>query len=127
MDVPPALGHHTWLIPDGYLPPGTADGLDSHEAVCVLNTGSDTVDIEVTIYLSDDPPLGPFCFSVAGERTHHARLDHLVTDDGGRIPVDVPYAIVVRASEPVTVQHSRMDMRSSRMGLMTTMAQALPD
>ncbi|TVP73136.1 MAG: sensory rhodopsin transducer [Nitriliruptor sp.] len=127
MDTPTALGQRVWLIPDGYLPPGMADGLDSHEAVCILNTGGDPVDIEVTIYLSADPPLGPFRISVAGERTEHARLDHLVADDGARIPVDVPFAMVVRASAPITVQHSRMDMRSSRMGLMTTMAHPLPD
>jgi hypothetical protein len=117
-----ALGAHRWLIPDGYLPVGEADGLDSHEAVCVLNTGTDDAHLELLIYLEDAAPIGPFEVVVPGERTKHVRTDHLETDDGRRVPRDVPYAVLVTSDVAVTVQHSRMDVRSPSMTLMTTAA-----
>jgi hypothetical protein len=122
MSRPQSFGARRWLIPDGFLPRGTADGLDSHEAVCVLNTGEDDADLELTIYLEDAPPIGPFKVVVPAQRTRHLRTDRLQTEDGRRIPHDVPYAVVVASSIEVSVQHSRMDMRSSNMALMTTAA-----
>lgn len=117
-----ALGGRTWLIPDGYQPVGDAGDLDSHEAVCVLNTGVQVAHLELTAYLEDAPPVGPFQIEVAGQRTRHIRVDSLVTSHGERVPVDVPYAMVVNSDVPISVQHSRMDLRSPSMALMTTLA-----
>lgn len=122
-----ALGSRRWLIPDGYLPTGSADGLDSHEAVCVLNTGAQDADLTFTIYLEDEPPLGPFEVRVPGERTRHVRTDHLTAADGRQVPRDVPYAVLVTSDVPVSVQHSRMDVRSTAMALMTTAAISVDD
>jgi hypothetical protein len=122
VNQPEAFGERRWLIPDGYLPRGTADGFDSHEAVCVLNTGGDDADLELIVYLEDAPPLGPFVVTVPAERTRHVRTDHLEATDGRRVPHEVPYAVLVTSTVPVSVQHSRMDTRSRSMALMTTAA-----
>ena len=40
-DAMPPIGHRTWAIAEGYIP-GRSTGpedLESHETVCVLNTG----------------------------------------------------------------------------------------
>lgn len=116
------LGATTWLIPDGYLPTGSADGFDSHEAFCVLNTGAQRADLEVWVYLEDDEPVGPVRLEIPARRTRHVRVDGLTLPDGRSVPRDVPYAAVVRSDVPVTVQYSRMDMRSPAMALATTMA-----
>lgn len=117
-----ALGARTWLIPDGYLPPGEADGLDSHEAICLLNTGPQDAQVVVTFYLEDAAPIGPVPVSLPAERTRHVRTDALVGADGRGVPVDEPYAMLVQSDLPISVQHSRMDLRSPRMALMTTAA-----
>jgi Anabaena sensory rhodopsin transducer len=35
-----AEGAHVWLIPDGYLPEASQGDQQSHEAICVLNSGT---------------------------------------------------------------------------------------
>lgn len=119
---PQAFGARRWLVPDGYLPRGTTEGFESHEAVCVLNTGGEDAELEITIYLEDTPPVGPFAVTVPAQRTRHVRTDHLETPDGRRVPHEVPYAVLVTSTVPVSVQHSRMDTRSRSMALMTTAA-----
>lgn len=122
-----ALGARTWLVADGYLPSGEADGLSSHEAVCVLNTGSQDATLELVVYYEDDEPVGPIRQLVPARRTRHLRMDELSLPDGRALPRDVAYALVVHSDTPVSVQYSRMDVRSPSMALMTTLAQPVPD
>ncbi len=58
-------------------------------------------------------------------RTHHIRLDRLISEDGREIPRGVPYAVLVESSVPVVVQYSRLDTAQSELALMTTMAYAV--
>jgi hypothetical protein len=117
-----ALGHRTWLIADGFIPTGEADGLESHEAICLLNTGQGPARVQVTAYLEDDDPLGPFLIEVPARRTRHVHVHALRDAAGASIPRDVPYALLLTSDVPVCVQHSRLDVRSANMALMTTMA-----
>lgn len=115
------LGRRCWVVPDGYLPRGKSDGLCSHEAVCLLNTGESDAHLALTVYLEDADPM-TFTASVPSRRTRHLRLDQF-RDPGGRsIPRETAFALTIRSDVPVVVQHSRMDVRSPRMALMTTMA-----
>lgn len=116
-----ALGHRCWVVPDGYLPGSEHEGAVSHEAVCVLNTGDGDANLTVSVYFEDAPPL-TFSASVPAERCRHLRVDEL-RDDGGRsVPTETPYAAVVRSDGPIVVQHSRLDVSSPRLALMTTIA-----
>lgn len=116
-----ALGRHSWVVPDGYLPNGEFDGFCSHEAVCLLNTGEVDARLELTVYLENSDPM-TFVAGVPGQRTRHVRVDQLRDADDRSVPRETPFALTVRSDVPVVVQYSRMDVSSPRMALMTTMA-----
>ena len=116
-------GHRIWYIPDGYLPPTSyAGSLISHEAVCVLNTGSEDAIVRLTIYFEDREPLRELSSRVPAERTVHIRLDKPEQIGNHKIPTGVPYAIRLESDVPVIVQHSRLDATQPALALFTTMA-----
>lgn len=115
-------GHRKWLIPDGYLPEKSNGDFVSHEAVCVLNTGSEDAQIRLTFYFEDRDPMTEFVTVCGARRTHHIRLDKLTDTNGLPVPRGVPYAIELESSVPVVVQHSRLDTSQEALALFTTMA-----
>jgi hypothetical protein len=116
------IGKKVWIIPDGFLPEKSNGDFVSHEAVCVLNTGNEKAEIDLTIYFEDREPMEDLTAVCEGRRTNHIRLDKIVDKNGEKIPVGVPYAIKVESSCPIVVQHSRMDTTQAEMTLMTTIA-----
>lgn len=120
-----ALGTRTWVIAEGYIPgasTGPAPQMTSHETLCILNTGDQEANIEITVYFDDREPVGPYRLRVSPQRTAHVRLNEL--DDPESIPADTDFASVVRADRPVVVQHTRLDSRQAENALMTTLAWA---
>jgi len=113
-------GTTRWIIPDGYLPSG-GQGLDSHEAICVLNTGDLPAQIIVRAYFSDRPPAQGQPVTIPAARDIHLRLDRPDELGGLAIPSETPYGLLVTSDRPVVVQHSRMDTRLGGMALFTTM------
>ena len=118
------LGKRFWAIPEGYLPaPGpNADdrALRSHESVCILNTGDQAADVQLTIYFADREPVGPYRVKVEARRTLHLRFDDLKEPEP--IPRETEFASVIEASSAVVVQHTRLDARKSPFALLSTMA-----
>lgn len=112
-------GARVWIIPDGYLPRG-GQGIDSHEAICVLNTGAEPAHLTVTAYYADRAPERGVSVTVPAERDVHLRLD-APAEIGLEIPQETPYGLRVESDRPVVVQHSRMDTRLGGMALFTTM------
>lgn len=117
-----AIGERTWVVPDCYLPATSSGDLVSHEAACVLNTGDQDARIAITAYFEDREPITGFRAVAGARRTLHIRLDHLVSPAGERIPVGVPYAILLASDVPITVQASRLDTTQTALTLMTTIA-----
>jgi hypothetical protein len=115
-------GSTIWFIPDGFIPEKSSGELESHEAICLLNTGTETADITVTVYFEEDEPIKNITFHVAGERTKHIRTGFLIGENEKKIPKGVPYALKVESNIPVIVQFSRMDATQAANTLMTTMA-----
>ena len=115
------IGQRRWAIAEGYIP-GRSNGpepaMESHEACCILNAGEADADIEITLYYSDRDPVGPYRFQVPARRTRHLRFNDF--DDPEPVPRDTPYASVIEASQPVVVQHTRLDSRQAENALMTT-------
>lgn len=122
--MPTSEGARVWLIPDGYMATPPADGkpYQSHEAVCILNTGPQDAHILLDIYFEDREPVKDIAVTVKADRTFHVRLDRPEHLGGATIPRDVPYAVRARADVPVIVQHSRLDTTQANMSLMTTIA-----
>lgn len=114
------VGERLWIIPDAYLPRG-GSGLDSHEAICVLNVGTATAQLILTAYFADRAPQRSTVIEVPGERDLHLRLDRPREIGGLVIPQETPYGLCVESDQPVVVQHSRMDTRLGGMALFTTL------
>lgn len=116
-----AKGHVFWVIPDGYIPPESSGSLESHESICVLNTGSKDAELEITIFFEDREPLEHIKAVVPGRRTKHIRTASLQANDQP-IPAGVPYAITVSSNVPIIVQYSRLDTTQSELALMSVVA-----
>lgn len=121
------IGHRRWAIAEGYIPAestGPEPAMTSHETLCVLNTGDQPADLEITIYFADRDPVGPYRERVPGRRTVHLRVNDL--SDPQPVPRDTDYAVVLQSSVPVVVQHTRLDSRQAENGLLSTMAFPIP-
>ncbi|HEY5232534.1 MAG TPA: sensory rhodopsin transducer [Verrucomicrobiae bacterium] len=122
------IGHTRWVIPEGYIPPGShgpAPEFTSHEAFCVLNTNETDAHLAVTIYYTDRDPVGPYRLTVAARRTKHFRFNNL--NDPEPIPLGTSYSSVIESDVPIIVQHTRLDSRQSENALMTTIAYPCPN
>lgn len=123
MTSSPAIGATRWVVADGYIPPestGPAPTMTSHESVCLLNAGPVDAVVEIVVYFTDRPPAGPFVLHVASQRAHHQRINDL--RDPESIPVGVDYSLVLSSTEPIVVQHTRLDSRQAANALMSTIA-----
>ena len=114
-------GKKTWLIPDAFYN-SHSNGQTSHESVCVLNTSDKDAVISMTLYFEDRDKMAGFDAMCLAGRTHHIRMDKLVSKSGETVPMDTPYAILVESSIEVVVQYSRLDTSQAEMALMTTVA-----
>ena len=122
-----AYGKKVWLFPDGFLHSVSLNDQVSHEAVCVLNTSDKDAKITLTLYFEDRDVMTGFTADCKAGRTHHIRLDRMVSENGEKIPRDVPYALLVESTEPVVAQYSRLDTSAVEMALMTTIAYPVED
>ncbi|MDY3248917.1 MAG: sensory rhodopsin transducer [Candidatus Choladocola sp.] len=109
------------MIPDCYWPDSANGEYVSHEAVCVLNTNTEDVTVELTLYFEDRDKMGGFAVTVPAERTKHIRLDQLLSKDGTAIPKATPYAMVIECDKDVTVQYTRVDTTQPELAIATTM------
>jgi len=118
-----ALGHKVWAIAEGYIPPsstGATRELISHETVCILNASEAAAQIEITVYFSDRVPVGPYRFTVEGQRTRHLRFNDF--SDPAPVPRGTDFATVIVSDLPIVVQHTRLDTRQPALALMSTVA-----
>ena len=81
-----AYGKKVWLIPDGFLHSVSLNDQVSHEAVCVLNTSDKDAKITLTLYFEDRDVMTGFTAECKAGRTHHIRLDRMVSENGEKIP-----------------------------------------
>jgi len=117
-------GKKVWMIPDGYIS-SVSHNIQSHDAVCVLNTSDIDAEISLTLYFENRDCLTCFRATCMAGRTHHIRMDKIVGENGEKVPVDTPYAILVESNIEIVVQYSRLDTTQCEMGLMTTIAYAV--
>lgn len=122
-----AYGKKVWLIPDGFLHSVSLNDQVSHEAVCVLNTSDKDATVTLTLYFEDRDVMTGFSAECKAGRTHHIRLDRLLSDKREPIPRDTPYALLVESTQPIVAQYSRLDTSAVEMALMTTIAYPVED
>jgi hypothetical protein len=114
------IGKTDWMIPDGYMNATKNGAFESHEAICVLNLADEDAKVDFSVYFEDRGPMKGFTQICPALRTKHIRLDMVVNAAGETIPRGTPYAVYVKSSIPVVVQHSRMDVSQPAMALMTS-------
>lgn len=115
------IGHKTWVIPGGRIPPhsaGREPSATSRDELCVLNTNEQGAQLEITVYYEDQPPVGPFRIYIEAQRMRVVRFNDLV--DPVPILLDVPYSAVIQSDQPIVVQFTRID--TSAGAITTTMA-----
>lgn len=122
-----ALGHRIWVFPDGYLPPRepydpelSRPGVQGHESLMVLNTGTQAARVTLQIYFPDREPWTVRLADVPGQRIGSVRLDEPIGSPGARLP-EGQYSLVVEADQPVVAQFGRMDIRQPNLAYYTVM------
>ncbi len=124
---PPKIGSKIWAIAEGYIPAyshGPQPEMLSHETASILNTGDDIAEIDLMIYFRDREPAGPFKIIVGARRTLHLRFNDL--KDPEVIPIGTDYSSVFISSQPVVIQHTRLDSRQEANALLSTIAYSAP-
>lgn len=120
------IGKTRWAIAEGFIPseslPGAGRPLLSHEAACILNAGDADADVEIMLYFMDREAVGPYRVTIGARRTLHLRFNELT--DPAPVPRDTDYASVITSTQPIVVQHTRLDSRRAQFALMTTTAYA---
>ncbi len=116
-------GKKEWFIPDAYFPADdNGHTYISHEAVCVLNTGDQDANIDITLYFEDAEPRCGFKAVCGARRTNHIRMDKIRDINGKGVERGVPYAMLVTSDVPVVVQYSRCDTTQSELAFMGLLA-----
>jgi hypothetical protein len=118
-----AIGRRRWAIAEGYIPAQSTDQsrpLVSHEAICILNSGSREAHVTVHAFFANREPAGPYRFTVPAQRTLHVRMNDL--RDPEPIPLATEYSSLIEADEPIVVQHTRLDSRKEALALLSTIA-----
>ena len=97
-----AIGRTRWVIPEGYIPPGSMVNADhalmSHEAACLLNAGGAEAHVEITLFFTDREPVGPYRVTLGARRTMHLRFNDL--EDPEPLPSGTSYASVIESDVP---------------------------
>jgi hypothetical protein len=118
-----AIGKKRWAIAEGYIPresTGDSRELVSHEAVCILNSGGDSANVELYVFFADREPAGPYGFTVPARRTLHIRMNDL--RDPEPVPPATEYSMLIESNVPIVVQHTRLDSRQAELALLSTIA-----
>ena len=104
-------GAYKWFIPDGYLPEKSnkAGSLESHEALMILNTGSEPAQVELDVYFEDREPVKGIPVHVGAERVVSIHMNNPDQLNGLSIPPLTQYALRVRSDRRVIVQFGRLD------------------
>ena len=104
------IGKLTWVAPGGWIPlasTGPEPAFTSCDTLCLLNTGDELASVELEIVYADRDAVGPYRLTVAPRRLRRVRVNDLIFPEA--VPLETPYAAVVRASVPIVVQFSRQD------------------
>lgn len=119
------LGANAWAIAEGYIPAEgneTNPTLKSHETACILNANNEDANVKITIYFSDREPVGPYEIVIPARRTKHIRFNELTNPMP--LPREKDYSSVIESDLPIVVQHTRLDSRTAKIALLSTVAYA---
>jgi hypothetical protein len=76
--------------------------------------------VKITLFFTDREPIGPYRVKVPARRTLHLRFNDLKEPEP--VPRDTSYASLIESTEPIVVQHTRLDSRNPSIALLSTIA-----
>ncbi|GAA1168168.1 sensory rhodopsin transducer [Nesterenkonia sandarakina] len=112
------MGRTSWAFAAGFMPDGSTGHepeFTSRDELCLLNTGSETVCAEVTVFHVEDDPVGPYLIEVPASRVRHVRINDLI--DPQAIPLGVAYGITVESDAALVIQLRHVDTRQAELGV----------
>jgi hypothetical protein len=90
-------------------------GLESHEALMILNTGESPANVSLDFYFDGKQPIKDIPVKVDPERVVSLRLDHPEEIGGVELPPLTQYALRVRSDVKVVVQFGRLDATQANL------------
>ncbi|WP_343994408.1 sensory rhodopsin transducer [Terrabacter terrae] len=117
------IGQKQWVIADGWIPPassGPEPEMTSHESACMVNMNDAEADVEMVVYFTDREPVGPYRMRIPAQRVLHVRFNDFAEPEP--IPLGTDYSVLITASVPIVVQHTRLDSRQAANALASTIA-----
>jgi hypothetical protein len=118
-----AAGKKLWVIPGGHIPlqsTGKEPNMVSQDRLAILNTGSDEINVTLSLYYSDQDPVTDYIIKIKGKRLKKIRINDLI--DPYPVILETNYSIVLEANEPVVVQFFRMNSGQNNAAIMSTIA-----
>ena len=113
-----AGGANVWYFPDGWLPKQMeSGGLESHEALMLLNTGTSPAEVKLDFYFEDKDPVADIPVVVEAERVKCLRMDCPEHVGGLQLPRMTQYALVVRSDVRIVAMFGRMDLTQPNLAL----------
>lgn len=106
------LGKKVWVFADGDLPPhpaGVGDPI-AHEALMVVNNGSEDAQLSVTLLFEESDPKEGLTLVAPAKRVSCFRMDHKIWGDDYLIPPG-QYALIIESNVPVVAVFGRLDRR----------------
>lgn len=114
----PTPGRTSWAFSAGHLPlrsTGHEPEFTGRDELCLLNTTDRDSRAQITIYRTDQEPIGPFEIVVGARRVRHVRINDLI--DPQPIPLAVPYGMTVVSDMPLVLQVKHVDTSQAALGV----------
>jgi hypothetical protein len=118
-----SIGRTVWAVAGGHIPlagHGREPEFTSRDQLSLLNTGTQTVQLELTLFHAGQDPVGPYRLQIAPRRLRRIRINDLI--DPAAPPLDSPYGILIQADAPIVVQFTRVDTGQRENGQCGTLA-----
>jgi hypothetical protein len=120
-----AIGRTLWALAGGHIPlasNGREPDFTSRDQLSLLNSGTQSANLEITLIHHGQEPVGPYHLRIAPRRLRRIRINDLI--DPAAPPLDSPYGLLIRADVPIVVQFTRLDSGQRENGLCGTLAYA---
>ena len=114
-------GSKRWVFPDTEMPEVSPGKMIAHESIIILNLNREVVNIKMSLYFEDKPPIENIKLKVKSGRVKCFRMDKPEEICGVVIPKKTQYAIVLDSNLEIIAQYGRLDTTQSNMAFYIVM------
>ena len=103
-------GKKLWIFSDGDLPPRGDSEPFGHEALMIVNDGTEAAEINMTLLFEDRDPKRNIKLTVGGERVKCFRMDMPLGEENYEIPFG-QFAVKLESNVEIVAVYGRLDRR----------------